>query len=306
MTGSTPHFSILIPLVSSVDRGLILEVLDALRDQAGNSWSYEAVLPDRRDDEISARIRRDYSEARLIRVPVGTPIPAMLTQALSAARGNWVAVTEDHCIPSVGWLNAFAVALRNPEVAAVGGPVRNAAHTTLLDRATFFCEYLAFHGHGGGGEGVVQPGGLAGMNFCCRRSDLSKADPTRLASEFWERSALPALTADGGSLFMDHSAMVRHAKSFPLSLFLHQRYLYSRAYAGLQLTVARRMVHAFLAPLLIPLLIMRHGRAALGSRGLFLKWLATVPLQLLFYTAWAWGEVVGAAWGPGDALGRIE
>jgi len=306
MIDSTPHFSILIPLVSSVDQGLILEVLDALRNQAGESWRYEVVLADRRDDDISAQIRREYTEARLICVPVGTPIPAMLTQALNVARGEWVAVTEDHCIPSAGWLNAFAVGLRNPEVAAVGGPVHNAARTTLLDRATFFCEYLAFHGHGGGEDGVVQAGGLAGMNFCCRRSDLNKADPTRLASEFWERSALPSLTADGGFLCMDQTAMVRHAKSFSLSLFLHQRYLYSRAYAGLQLTGARRMVHPFLAPLLIPLLIVRHGRAAIRSRGLFLEWLATLPLQILFYAAWAWGEAVGAALGPGDALGRIE
>jgi hypothetical protein len=306
MPDPTPHFSILIPLVSSVDKELILEVLDALRNQAGETWRYEVVLPDRRDDEVSAKIRRDYTEAKLIHVPLGTSIPAMLAQALGAARGDWVAVTEDHCIPSTSWLDTFASALRDPNVAAIGGPIHNAAQATLLDRATFFCEYLAFHGRGAGQDGVVQAGGLAGMNFCCRRSDLSKADPGQLASEFWERSALPALSADGRSLRMDKGAMVGHAKTFPLSMFLHQRYLYSRAYAGSQLTTVRRIVHPILAPLLVPLLIVRHGRAALASRRVLGQWLATLPLQVLFFTAWAWGEAVGAALGPGDALGRIE
>lgn len=306
MPDHTPHFSILIPLVSSVDKELILEVLDALRNQAGGTWRYEVVLPDRRNDEISAQIRHNYTEAKLIHVPLGTSIPAMLTQALGAAQGEWVAVTEDHCIPSASWLDTFAIALRDPSVAAIGGPIHNAAQTTLLDRATFFCEYLAFHGRGVAQNGTVQAGGLAGMNFCCRRSDLSKADPAQLASEFWERSALPALSADGRSLHMDKGAMVGHAKTFPLSLFIHQRYLYSRAYAGAQLTPLRRIVHPFLAPLLVPLLIIRHGRAALASRKLLQQWLATLPIQILFFTAWAWGEAVGAALGPGDALERIE
>src|SRR5215831_19089087 len=89
-------FSILVGRVSTEDSDRILELLGALRDQE-KAPAYEVIVADRRQDEVSERIRTHYPEAQLFSCPADTSLPELRTLALDRARGKYVVVTEDHC-----------------------------------------------------------------------------------------------------------------------------------------------------------------------------------------------------------------
>lgn len=66
-------------------------------------------------------------------------------EAIAAARGAIVAVTEDHCVPSAGYCReVLAAHARAPEAAVIGGSVDNGAREAVLDEASFFISNTAF------------------------------------------------------------------------------------------------------------------------------------------------------------------
>ena len=138
-------FSVLIGLVSTEDGCRILETLESLRKQAG-AHTYEVLIGDCRNDEISRTIERNYPEVKLIPCPPRASLPELRTAALDRAKGQYIIVTEDHCVPTGNWLDRMAQAFCTapPGTAAVGGCVENGVHDTALDWARFFCEYSYF------------------------------------------------------------------------------------------------------------------------------------------------------------------
>ena len=142
---SPVFFSVLIGRVSSEDSARILEILDALRDQTG-APPYEIIIADRRLDAVTELIGVDYPEAQIIRCTAATSLPELRALALDIARGDYIVVIEDHCVPPKDWLANIFVAFRvAPQgTVAVGGAVENGTCATAMDWATFFCEYSAF------------------------------------------------------------------------------------------------------------------------------------------------------------------
>ena len=70
-----PDFSILIGVVSTQDSDRILETLESLRTQEG-SCSYEVLLADRRNDDISRQLG-NYPEVTHIPCPAGMSLPEL-------------------------------------------------------------------------------------------------------------------------------------------------------------------------------------------------------------------------------------
>lgn len=299
-------FSILIGRVSTEDGDRILETLDALRAQE-RAPGYEVMLADRLQDAVSARIREAYPEARLIPCPAATSLPEMRTLALGQARGEYVAVTEDHCVPTPDWLAALQDAFRAaaPGTAAVGGCVENGVCDTALDWATFLCEYS--------GQVAPMPEGparsLPGMNVAYRRSVLQALDPGLLTGGFWETTVHPVLLAGGQGLHSANAIRILHKKRFSFRLFAVQRFLYSRYYAGRRFAPvqrARRWLACGLSLALPPLLLLRMVCGILAKRRLQRELAIASPYLALFVVLWAAGEMAGYLLGPGDALSRIE
>lgn len=305
-SGRAPMFSVLIGLVSTEDRGRILETLQALRMQSGGH-TYEIILGDRRNDEVSAFIADQYPEATLLALPAGTSLPMLRTAALAHASGRYVAVTEDHCIPTSDWLDGMARAFaRAPSgTVAVGGCVENGVTERVLDWATFYCEYGSYLAPVAEGACAELPG----MNIAYDREALAGVDRIRLSSGFWETTVHPVLQASGGRFYSTNDITLLHAKRFTLSHFLRQRYLYSRYYAALRFSdsTAWRRAFAFLAtPLLPAVLLGRLIRNILAKRRMYSRLVLSLPLLALFTLVWAIGEMAGYALGPGDALLRVE
>lgn len=299
-------FSVLIGMVSTEDDDRILETLDELRRQEGDA-TYEVIIGDRRDDEIGRRIDAGYPEVRRIPAPAGTDLPTLRTLALDEASGEFIVVTEDHCVPSRTWLASIRKAFRDaPEgTVAVGGCVDNGVTERALDWATFLCEYSYFLEPVAEGVGPVLPG----MNVAYRHTALEGVDRSLLTSGFWETTVHPVLLKNGDRLYSTNAIKLFHCKKFSFGLFFRQRYIYSRYYAGLRFgskQLPKRIVATVASVILPPLLLLRmRKQIATKNCSSKLFWRA-VPSLSVFVVVWAWGEMVGYVLGAGNALQRIE
>ena len=300
--------SILVGRVSTEDSDRILELLDALRSQE-DAPPYEVIIADRRQDGVSTRIRAEFPEAQLFPCPPNISLPELRTLAFDRSRGDYVAVTEDHCVPTKRWLAAIVEAFRDaPEgTVAVGGSVENAVCDTTLDWATFLCEYSSFVGPVRSGPASADS--VPGMNVAYRRAALAQIDRTVLTRGFWETTAHPLLAEKGLGFYLSDNITILHKKKFSFSLFAMQRFLYSRYYAGIRFgtgQVAARLAMSCLSLGLAPLLLFRMTKNIVARQRLRPKLMPALPYLTLFALIWAWGEVVGYIFGPGDALARIE
>jgi len=303
---TSPAFSILIGLVSTEDGERIFEVLDSLRNQQGTS-TYEVIIADRRQNEVSRRLDEDYPEVNRFDCPANTSLPELRTKALDAAKGVYIIVTEDHCVPSDNWLANIAQAFQDaPDgIAAVGGCVENGVCDTALDWATFLCEYSYFLEPIEEGETTV----LAGMNVAYRQSILVEIDRKLLTRGFWETTVHPVLIEKGFKLYSSNRIKLYHSKKFSLALFLRQRFIYSRYYAGSRFQKRQwvKRVLMFAGTLALPvLLIFRHRQQVRIKGRLVAESKRAIPYLMLFYIVWALGEMAGYLLGSGESLDRIE
>jgi hypothetical protein len=302
---TTVEFSVIAGRVSTEDHDRILETLEALRHQEGRP-SYEVLLVDRLGDSISEQIEKDYPEVQLIRCEKQVDLPTMRTIALKQSVGRFVAVTEDHCVPANDWLqNLLRVFHENQTASVVGGCVINGVDDSGLDWATFLCEYSAFM------PPVVEgpTDNVPGMNVAYRRSVFDSIPEEILTRGFWETTLHPRLLSEGNTFISANSVRMYHCKKFSLGLFLRQRFIYSRYFAGIRFKkgeFGRRLIASAACVVLPPLLLFRFLRSIRKRNHLGKTIFRATPYLLIFYFVWAFGEVIGYLFGPADALRRIE
>lgn len=305
-TTQTPApIAVVIGLVSTEDGDRILETLDSLATKQGDV-ACEVTLADRRQDAVSAEIRRRYPDVRIVDCAPSTTLPEMRTLAYEASRSPIVAVTEDHCVPAEGWLTQIqeAFAEGDEKLAAVGGAVWNGVADTGFDWATFICEYSYFSPPVAEGPTTVLPG----MNVAYRRSALETVPREKLTSGFWETTVHPYFIDQGLTLISRNAMKMFHCKKFSMGLFFAQRFIYSRYYAGLRFgggNWPKRIAAAVASLALPPLLLFRMTKAATGKQ-LAPQFGRAFPALAPLVVVWAVGEIWGYLFGPGDALAQIE
>ena len=133
-------------------------------------------------------------------------------------------------------------------------------------------------------------------------------EPTEQQQTLWKKTFTDALT--GQQNFVDAEVTAAHHMRYR-SVFEYsgQRFLYSRAYASMRVMGKNRparWAYGLAALALPPILLLRTLRRAWPSvahRGDLAR---SLPYQVLFVSAWALGEVVGAMAGPGGALERVR
>lgn len=296
--------SVVLGRVSTEDGDRVLETIAAFTD--GTRCPFEIVVADRLQDGVSATIAERFPAVRLVPCPATMSLPEMRTVAFEASRGRLVAVTEDHCVPAPGWLDlawrSFASA--PPDLVAIGGSVVNGVTDTGFDWATFLCEYSYFSPPVAEGATDVLPG----MNVVYRRSALLSVPRSALVEGFWETTVHPRLLAAGGRFLSLNALRMYHSKKFSAGLFLSQRFLYSRYYAGIRFprhALAKRLGATAASGLLPPLLLWRMIGST-RAKGLGREFFRALPGLSAMVVVWAVGEGVGYLTGPSDALARIE
>jgi hypothetical protein len=291
------QLSVVVPAVNTlVDAAGCLEALEKQRADV----DLEALVVDRIG--IADSIGRLFPWARVLRVSPSTTIPEMRALAFREAKGEAIAVIEDHVIVPPGWASRMldAVAEGRP---IVGGSVENAATRTLMDWAAFLCEYSHCIPPIEGGS----VGWLTGNNVVYTKKLIDEHREVVEAGK-WENHLHDTLKEEGVELHCRPDIVVGHKKHYTFAEYMSQRYLYARSYAGARVTGApllRRAAFGVGAFALPPVLFYRTVSRIVSKKKHLGTLAKSLPLISLFVTSWGAGEVVGYFFGPGDSLSKV-
>lgn len=296
-----PALSVIIPAVNGP--AILLECLNALRRNGNRSLTLEVLVIERTGVHTRNALAIHAPDVLIFPVPENTPIPRMRAIGVRHARAEAVAVIEDHVLVPDDWAQRLLDALASG-ADVVGGSVYNAATSTTVDWASFLCEYSHLLAPRAGRDVVS----LTGNNVAYRRTLVQRYSAV-LDAGGWEDRLHDALRDDGIALSCVPDIAVAHKMHYRMRDYLSQRYLYSRAFAGgaaIRLAPLRRAFLTARSACLPPVLLARIMFRVLVSRRHRREFLLSLPLIAVFVCAWAAGEAVGYAAGPGDALAKVR
>jgi hypothetical protein len=294
-----PQLSIVVPSVNGFgDLEGCLRALDAQREDV----DLEVLVVDRLGEPLRAAVRADFPWARIVAVDPGTTIPEMRAIGFDVASAPAIGVIEDHVLVRPGWARQMLEALGSG-ASVVGGPIENAATDTLMDWASFLCEYSHCI--------PPLPGGavdwLPGNNVVYSREVL-QAHQDAIREHKWENRLHDAIRDAGTDLVCRPDIVADHEKHFTFGAYMSQRYLYSRSFAGARVRGAptsRKVAYALGALALPPVLFWRTV-SRIRAKGRHRAELnRSLPYIALFVLAWAAGELVGYLAGAGDSLSKV-
>jgi glycosyltransferase involved in cell wall biosynthesis len=239
----------------------------------------------------------------IVRLPQSAGVPALRATGLRVAKGDILALLEDHLTPTSGWLAALIEAHRRfPEAMVIGGAVDPINTHRIVDWAGYFCEYGAHMSPISKGETKL----LTGANVSYKRAAIERLH------EFitdWETTWHEILAREGYPLRAEPRMIVGHRHCFAARAFLRERLKYGYDYARVRcrrLSPFQRWVRAIAAPLLPAILIARLARSVCRKRRNRFAFVSALPWMLLFFSAWALGEGTGYVAGKRSELGAAR
>ncbi len=297
----TPDVAVVIPSVNGLS--MLVECLEALEGQASGD-DVEVVVVDRCGEDLRRHLADNFPWVVVLAGRDDDSIPALRDRGIRECRAPLVAIIEDHCLVSEGWMAHIrdAYAELPDDVAAVGGPVENGAVDRLVDWAAFLCEYS----HAMGPQPAGETAGLPGNNVAYKREALELLIPER--AEMWEYFLHPKLREAGYRFFFLPSMVVYHKRPFGVLEYVQQRFLYSRSFAAMRSIGTgggKRWALAAMSLALPPVLLWRISLRVLKGGRHVGKLIVSLPLISVFTVSWAAGEIVGYVSGAGDSLGKV-
>jgi glycosyltransferase involved in cell wall biosynthesis len=246
------------------------------------------------EGDTTAAIAAALTGVRLLPTKGQRSIPQLRRDGVRAARGEFILITEDHCTVAPDWARTLLAAAYEHPASAWGGPVRN-GRTSWLGWAHYFTRYTAFLPPGVAGYTPHLPGN----NALYRRDDLLSF-ATEWAEGFWEAEFNTVLRRERGPFWYAPAAIVTQRQMRGLFEYVSLRYRHGRCY-GARCGKPHSAVFFFVAALLF----WRGLRAAV-LHGEAERFLAVAPLLMVYYSAWAAGEMVGFLAGPGTSCGDTD
>jgi GT2 family glycosyltransferase len=143
------------------------------------------------------------------------------------ARGEFLAFTDDDCLPDRGWLTAFDAALRATPGALVGGRTVNAIPDSVFaDTSQRLADFVSSYFHGGAMGRFFTSNNLA----VAREAFLAAGgfDTSFPFSAGEDRELGDRWSAQGRSSVAAPDALVRHAHRLSARGFLRQHFTYGR------------------------------------------------------------------------------
>ncbi len=294
-----PALSVVI--ASCVGPPFITRCLESLATQRRDD--VEFLIADRAGGEVAAGIEREFPWVQLIRRPAGESVPDLRRHAIAQARAEHVAIIEEHCVARGDWIEVILRTIRSG-VAAIGGPIHDDNYPRIVDWAVYFTEYNAYMPPYERGPSY----NVCGANCVYRRELMQKFLPG-CSNGYWEAELNTKLLASGESFLNEPDLVVYHTGPFGLKYYLWQRFLFSKAFAGIRrphVSPLFRAAYIFLAPLIVPLLMFRTASRVFAKKQHTGKFMAALPILIPVNVTYVWGEWMGYLFGPGDALTKIE
>jgi hypothetical protein len=231
-------------------------------------------------------------QVRVVRGPAGSLIPHLWRDGILAARGERVATTTAHCIPTADWVDRLIAA--DIDNTAVGGVIENDPNADANSRAVFLLRYAAYAPP----ETKRYVPELAADNALYRRSDLLRHDDL-LRLGFWEPSFHKRFRAEGIRLLLDPTLRVIHRNRYTARQFIAQRFAHGKEFGlsrGRERSLARRLLLIFSAPGIFPVLMYRRVTASRQKP----------ELRKQLKGAWIWLAIFTLAWAAGETAGYVS
>ena len=308
-----PVLSVVVVVVSDTvgrSAGLVplARCLEALERQTDPPET-EIIVPYLpRDEEVGEldRLARRFPRVlflavRDVRPPAGAGREhhdSLRARGLAAARGEIVALLEDHARPDPRWCGRLVEAHRLPH-AAIGGAIENDVDRPL-NWAVYFCDFHRYMNPVPDGAAD----GVSDANVSFKRRSLEAVRPVWDGS--FQEPAVNAALAEGGqtmALFPD-IVVIQHREELRPIDALKERFVWGRSYAaarGAATTRGRRISLIALSPAL-PLLLTARMAHTVADRGrLGRAFLRALPWTLLLTTSWSLGELTGYVAGRSTA-----
>jgi glycosyltransferase involved in cell wall biosynthesis len=298
-----PVPTVSIVIASLVGSRFLADCLGSLEGQAREIGA-EVIVVACGTGEVAEGIGRDFPWVRVIHRPERETVPELRRRGVVAARGETIAIIEEHCVASPNWLRTAHDALTREACAAVGGAVWDDSYRRLTDWVVYFIEYNISLPPVPRGDTTF----LNGANIAYRRSVLLGHEAL-LSGGYWEATLHPILLSEGERLVSVPEMIVRHRGPFGLVYYLGQRFWFSRGFAGARrdtMPFGRRLAYCVVAPLLPFVLLARIGMRVWSKRCKRARFLLAAPLILPALVVYVVGECVGYLAGPGDALLKVE
>jgi glycosyltransferase involved in cell wall biosynthesis len=278
---------------------LLRQCLMSLVGQAG-AKDTEVVVASNFDCQAIEDLLHSLPCVKLFVFPSDTTVPELRTFGIEKARGDIVALLEDHSIVDQRWAEQIQKAHKLP-YSIIGGPVENASGG-ILNWAVYFYDYGKYMLPDR--ARVVES--LSGNNVSYK-SDVLKRVRDKYREGLHETFIHQELQRRGYDLYLIPSAIVYHTKNYALRASVIESYHHGRLFAArrvCEVGFAERAVRAamsFALPVLLTLrIVARTLRKARHVRELILA----APCILLLMTAWAYGECRGYLGGEGASAGQ--
>lgn len=273
------------------------QCLESLREQAAVADTEVIVAA----NFPSAGDEASFSNLSALTFPAGTTVPTLRASGIAAARGEIIALTEDHCLFDPQWCAEIRKAHELP-YSVIGGSVENAGGQRTVDWAVYFYDYGRYMPPNPAGE----TGSLSGINVSYKRAALEEVRHS-YSGGFFEVFVHGELRGRGHRLYMAPAAIVYHNKAYRFGSSFVQCFHLARSFAGRRLAWAglpRRIIYASGA-LLLPVLLPARIVARVLAKGHHLsKLLLALPCIVVLMTSWSCGEFVGYLFGEGASAGK--
>lgn len=302
-TAKETNSKISVVVASKVGTPFIEECLKSVENGA-KSLGAEVIVVAAGTEAYASRIAADFPWTRVIHAPDIQKVPALRRRGVEKATGELIAIIEEHCSAAPDWLRRVQDAHSSGHYGAVGGPIADYDYSRLRDWVVYFCEYSASLPPAPEGETDQ----LNDANIAYPRQLL--VDHAGLLGEgYWPMTLHPTLLAEGTKFLSVPEMVVHHRGPFEFGYYLHQRYLFSRAFGGVRAQgepISRRLAYLLGAPLIPAMLLLRMARTVWEKRCRVRQFILTLPLIVLALVVLVAGEWTGYLLGPGEALSKVE
>lgn len=289
-----PLLSIVVATTDAADA--LDACLAAMRAATANVAAEIVVVDSARD---RTRKHSNAQGVRTISASPGTLVPELWLRGLAASRGSFVAFTIAQLVVPPDW-GGRMIAGMTEGVAGAGGAIALASSTGARTWAVYFLRYSNFLAERW--TPGPFPGDIAGDNAIYRRSELLTPGVCS-ADGFWEVDVHRRLRQKGLTFAAVAGATATLMTAHTPLRIIAERFRHGRHFGAWRAAAGRQRLRIVVAAPLVPLvLVARIARRAWRYSRYRFRFIGALPWLLIFASAWAAGELVGALAGPDDAL----